>query len=172
MLLKILGSFLVIAASSFLGYVLSADCSKRPQELRAMQAMLHMLENEIAYLSSILSEAFEKLCKSNPGRVSVFFEATACNLKDGTMSGAEAWSAAVKDNLRKTSLNSEDAQILLSFGNMLGSSDLEGQIKNIRLTLEQLKLQEQKAEDNKKRYETMYRTLGIMGGIMLVIIFI
>ena len=34
---------------------------------------------------------------------------------------------------------------------MLGSSDLEGQIKNIRLTLNQLKLQEQKAEEFRKK---------------------
>ena len=37
-----------------------------------------------------------------------------------------------------TALNREDEQILLSFGKSLGNTDLEGQIKNIRLTLAQL----------------------------------
>jgi len=53
---------------------------------------------------------------------------------------------------------------------MLGSSDVEGQIKNIRLTINQLKLQEQKAEELRAKNEAMYRNLGILGGLAIIII--
>ena len=51
---------------------------------------------------------------------------------------------------------------------MLGSSDLEGQIKNIRLTLNQLKLQEQR----QKNLEKMRRCTGTRDtrGLAVIII--
>ena len=67
-------------------------------------------------------------------------------------------------------MNSEDEEILISFGKLLGSSDTEGQIKNIRLTLNQLKMQEEKAEELRKKNESMYRNLGVLGGLAIIII--
>jgi stage III sporulation protein AB len=171
MILKIIGSLIIIIASSFLGFYFSKDCSRRPQELRTLQAMLKMFENEITFLSNVLAEAFEKISRSNTGEVSSFFKKTIDILKeDRSLTASDAWERAIKENITKTSLNKEDGEILTSFGRMLGSSDLEGQIKNIGLTLTQLNLQEQKAEEARKKYETMYKTLGVLGGLTLIII--
>lgn len=79
---------------------------------------------------------------------------------------------AVKENIKKTALKKEDEAIVLSFGKMLGASDLEGQISNIRLTLTQLKMQEEKAEEEKEKNKTMYMNLGVLGGLAIVIILI
>lgn len=170
MLFKIIGSCIVIIASSTLGFALARDCSRRPNELRLLQAMLQMLENEIAFMSNYLSVAFQNISESIKNPVSEIFSNTVVNLKEYNMNASEAWTLAVEEMKSKISLNREDKEILISFGKMLGNSDSEGQIKNIRLTLNQLKLQEQKAEESKKKNETMYRTLGILGGIALVII--
>lgn len=171
MLLKILGSLLVISASSFLGYIYSRDCSKRPQDLRDLQGMLHIFENEISFMSNLLIDAFEKVYKSSSSEAACIFEAAFHNLrKDDGLSAFHAWEKAVKENIKKTALNEEDEKILVSFGQMLGNSDLDGQINNIRLTINHLKLQEQKAEESRKKYETMYMTLGMLGGITIVIV--
>jgi len=170
MLLKIIGCVIVVISSSFLGYVLSRDCSRRPQELREMQSLLYMLENEISYLSNLLSDAFEKIYKSSKYEVGEFFRCTVQKLENSSINASQAWEAAVKENIKKTSLNKEDESILISFGKILGSSDMEGQIKNIELTLKQLKLQENKAEQTKTKNESMYRKLGVLGGIAIVII--
>lgn len=92
--------------------------------------------------------------------------------KDNSISAAEAWHKSVKENIKNTSLNSDDLNVLLSFGKSLGNTDVEGQIKNIRFTIEQLKILESKAEENRKKNETLYRNLGFLGGLALVIIFI
>jgi len=81
---------------------------------------------------------------------------------DTGITAGEAWAKAVKENIKNTSLNKEDEEIIISFGKMLGSSDVEGQIKNIRLTINQLKLQEQKAEELRAKNEAMYRNLGYL----------
>ncbi|MCR4434257.1 MAG: stage III sporulation protein SpoIIIAB [Clostridiales bacterium] len=171
MLFKIVGSLLILSASSLLGYICSKDCARRPQELRTLQGLLQMLENEMCFLSNLLTDSFERIHKSSDSEVARFFYSTVENLKNNEgMDAAAAWEMAVRENRSRTGLNEEDEQILISFGKMLGSSDLEGQIKNIRLTLTHLRMQEQKAEEVRKKNEAMYRSLGVLGGLAVVII--
>ncbi len=171
MMIKIAGSIIIILSSAFLGYFLSLECRKRPQQLRELQSLLMMFENQISYLSDILSEAFERVYRCSRSEVGNFFSHTIEKLKQGTgIDAATAWEQSVRENLGKTALNSEDAEIILSFGELLGSSDIDGQIKNIRLAVSQLKLQEEKAEESRAKYEGMYKNLGILGGFALVVI--
>jgi stage III sporulation protein AB len=173
MLLKIIGSIMIILSSSFIGYVLSRDCSRRPREIRELQGLLQMLENEISYLSSYISDAFERICKASTADVTIFFKDTASSLrKDDSLNASEAWERAVTRNIKRTSLSKEDEGILISFGKMLGNSDIEGQIKNIGLALSQLKNQEQKAEEARAKSEKMFKSLGILGGLAVVVILI
>ena len=171
MLLKIIGSIMIISASVFIGNIFSRDCARRPQELRILQGLLQIFENEISFLSSILTDAFEKVYKSSNCCVTGFFISTVKYLKsEKCLNAVHAWEMAVRENIKKTALNKEDEEILISFGVILGSSDLEGQIKNIRLTLNQLKIQEDKAEDIRRKNEKMYSNLGLLGGLAVVII--
>lgn len=172
MVFKLLGCIMVLLSSGFLGYVLSSDCKKRPRQLRELQSMLQMFENQISYLSDVLADAFGRISAAG-GETGIFFIDTVERLRSGrSLSAAQAWEEAVRGNIKKTSLNREDEEILVSFGKLLGGSDLEGQVKNIRLTLYQLRSQEQKAEESRKRNESMYRSLGILGGLAVVIVLI
>ena len=171
MLFKIAGSMIVILSCTFLGFILSTDCRKRPQQLRELQSMLQMFENQISYLSDVISEAFDRISKVGGSEIRIFFSKTVEMLREErTLTASQAWERAVRQNIKKTSLNQEDEEVLVAFGKILGSSDLEGQIKNIRLTLGQLKLQEEKAEESRSKNENMYRSLGILGGIAVVIV--
>ena len=173
MLFKLIGSIIVLASTSFLGYVLSRDCSKRPQQLRELQGLLQIFENEVSFLSNLLVDAFKKIYSLSKSDAAIFFKRTVQLLEmNNGFSSVEAWEAAVKECIKGTALNKEDEAILASFGKMLGNSDLEGQIKNIRLTLNQLKLQEQKAEATKTKNEAMYKRLGVLAGIAIVIVLI
>ncbi|MGI6778083.1 MAG: stage III sporulation protein SpoIIIAB [Acetivibrionales bacterium] len=173
MILKVSGCITILLCSSLIGYVLSRDLSRRPAELRDLQTMLYILENEISYLSNLLVDAFEKVIRSCNSNVSAFFKATIENLKsDRSLTASQAWEFAVRDNIKMTALNKEDEEILASFGKILGSSDIEGQVKNIRLTLKQLENQEKKAEEIRKKNEGMYKKLGILAGLALVVIII
>jgi len=173
MVLKILGGIMVLVSSTFLGFVLSRDCARRPQELRELQRLFQMFENEVLYLSNLLSDAFENIAKSTDNEVGVFFRSALKNLNSWNgITASAVWEKAVKENIKFTALNKEDEQILISFGKMLGNSDMEGQLKNIRLTISQLKMQEQKAEEIRNKSEAMYKRLGFLGGAALVLIFI
>jgi stage III sporulation protein AB len=171
MLFKIIGSIIVILSCSFLGFVLSGDCSKRPRQLRELQSLLQMFENQISYLSDIITEAFERIGRVGRNDMGIFFTRTVEILKErDAQSASEAWEKAVRQCIRTTALNKEDEEIMLSFGKLLGNTDIEGQIKNIRLAVGQLALQEKKAEESRKKNENMYRSLGMLGGLAVVIV--
>lgn len=173
MILKIVGGFLTILASTMIGFVYSINLSKRPLELIALCGMMEMLETQLKYFSSILSDAFEDVSKAADRTVSIFFSDAAYIMKkDGNIPAAVAWRESVEKNVKITSLNNEDMNVLISFGKSLGNTDIEGQIKNIKFTVEQLKIQWTKAEDNRKKNEMLYKNLGFLGGLAIVIILI
>lgn len=172
-MLKLIGSLMVIASSSILGYSISKEYSKRTSQLRELQVLMQIFENEINFLSSVLVNAFENIYNMSRSEVREFFIGTIKNLEHNCGIGAnKAWTKSVEDNVKNTSLNKEDKEILLQFGSILGSTDKDGQINNIRHLIGQLKIQEQKSEEMRKKNETMYRKLGLLGGIAIVIVFL
>jgi len=168
--LKMMGSIVIVLASAFLGLFMSNECKKRPQQLRELQSLLGMFENQITYLSDVLAEAFERVYKFSGSEVGEFFGRTVTGLKKGGMNASDAWEAAVRGCCGATALSGEDVDILLSFGKLLGGSDIDGQVKNIRLTVQQLNMQEEKAERSRIKNEGMYRHLGILCGAAIVIL--
>lgn len=171
MLLRVVGSVIVIAASTAAGYIFSRNLRHRPQELRELQGLLQVFENEISYMSSVLKDAFSRVHESSISVVGEFFKYTVEELnKNKSMNASLAWETAVRNVIKRTSLNGEDEKILISFGTLLGKSDIEGQLKNIKLTINQLKLQESKAEQDRAKNETMYKHLGMLAGAAIVII--
>jgi stage III sporulation protein AB len=170
MVIKLLGAIALIGATSFIGFSLAADCSKRPRALRELQSLLQMFENEISYLSNLLIESFNRIYEGSNSETAILFKEAAINLEINGVTADAAWEKAVEENYAKLSLNKEDKIILLTFGKMLGNSDLEGQLKNIMLMSSQLHLQQLKAEEMKQKNEKMYRSLGVLSGLAIAII--
>jgi stage III sporulation protein AB len=170
MIIKIIGSVLLLCATSLIGFSLAADCSKRPKVLRELQILLQMFENEISYLSNLLVQSFERIYTGSKTEAALIFKEAAENLASPGITADAAWEKAVESIYSKLGLNKEDKAILVTFGKMLGNSDLEGQINNIRLVSSQLKLQELKAEEMRQKNEKMYKSLGVLCGLALVIV--
>ena len=171
MLLKLIGSLMIIGASSFIGYALAKDLKTRQQELRQFQGQISMLENEIRYMSNPLADAFEKIAEGKSGSSSVIFLKAAEIMKNEAGSSApDAWKRAVEACISHTSLNKEDEKIIKSFANMLGGSDTEGQLKNIRNFTGMLENQQKNADEKYKSTAPVYRKLGVLFGIAIVIL--
>ena len=55
-------------------------------------------------------------------------------------------------------------------GKLLGQTDVEGQVSEIEITQSFLDMQIEKAEEEKRKNQKMYKTLGIVIGLVFVII--
>ena len=69
-------------------------------------------------------------------------------------------------------LKDKDIEILKGLSVSLGQTDLENQIKNIRLVQQMLMTQLKDATEEKNRSYKMYRNMGVLTGLILIILLI
>lgn len=82
----------------------------------------------------------------------------------------EAWEHSIE--IAQTDLTSDDINVIKDFGKTLGQTDLQGQLSKTKLTLEFLDKQIQEAQIDESKNKKMYKTLGVLTGLGLVIILI
>ena len=87
-----------------------------------------------------------------------------------SMSASEAWEDAIDES--KNNLIKEDKDSIKALAKMLGKTDLDGQVSEIRLTKQFIKTKIEEAEYQRNKNEKLYRTLGITFGLTIVIILI
>ena len=81
-----------------------------------------------------------------------------------------AWKDEIKES--DLSLKKEDKNILKEFGNLLGKTNKEGQVNQIQFVNTLLDRQIEKAKEEKSKNETVYKKLGLIFGIGIVIVLI
>lgn len=171
MYFKVLGAIMVMISSSIIGFIIANSYKKRPELLRELQTALSMLETEIGYSQNFLPDALENIARNSTRDVSRLFLNVRKHLMDskGYMA-SEAWELALKKFYNDSYLIKNDYYILNAFGKYLGSTDREDQIKSINQTIDNLKQQEKIAYEEKQKNETLWRYLGILSGIMVILL--
>ena len=81
-----------------------------------------------------------------------------------------AWEKAIDES--NTKLTNDDKEVIKGLAKMLGKTDLDGQVNEIRLTLKFLETKLKEAEVEKSKNEKMYKTLGATIGLAIVIILV
>ena len=84
----------------------------------------------------------------------------------------ELWQAEIKTRLSGTHLKREDREQLAGLGEVLGYLDLEMQLSSMELYLEQLELRIREAQEAAQTKQRLYQSLGVAGGIFLVILLV
>ena len=72
--------------------------------------------------------------------------------------------------MEELSITNEDKIVLNNLGKMLGKTDLNGQLNQIEMTEDFLNEQIIKAEKEMNKNEKLYKTLGMLLGLTIVII--
>lgn len=148
--------------------MLSNKYKQRVVELKEIKIFLEMLKTKIRFTYEPLPEIFDETLDSFKGSILEFIKDV--KIKMETMPAGMAWQEAIKE--ANLNLNLEDKNILNKMGNLLGKTDMEGQLSGIEVTENFLNKQIEKAEAEKEKNEKMYKTLGIIAGIGMVIILI
>jgi len=169
--IKLIGVFLTLAACGNMGLTWARVYEKRPQQLTSVEAALQLLETEIIYAATPLPEAMEQVALKCDPETAGLFKNTAreLNKMEGITAG-EAWGRAVDAFFPGTAWNERDAHILKRFGASLGASDREDQAKHLQMARSQLKLATHQAEAISRKNSTVFKYLGFLGGLLLVLI--
>lgn len=139
--------------------------------LEKIQLMLSSIENEISFRSSP-SYILIKSLGENPQLSELGFIGECLRRTGGGEDFHSAWKSSVsmKENVRY--LKKEDTALLISFGELFGTTDTEGQISNCRLHSELVRDKLREARDIRDRYASLFMGMGIVCGVGIVIVLV
>lgn len=159
---------LIFSSSTYIGILISKQYSNRVRELQEIKLALNVLKTKIHFTSEPLYSIFKEISISSKGNVSNLFKNISENLKSS--SARIAWEQGI-DN-ETLAIKKQDRQALKSMGKLLGKTDLDGQISEIELTEAFLETQISDAQKEKDKNEKLYKTLGMITGVGIIVILI
>lgn len=173
MFIKLLGATLILLSSSFLGYYYSKSLGRRVEDLRVLKRALTLLRSEINYISSPMPEALENVGERIDHEIGHYFKSIADELKlNQGKTLTEVWKKHAQKILERTYLNALDIKNIMIFSENVGYLDKEMQNNNIRLFLDQLDEEIKMAIENDAKYNKLYRSLGVLSGILIIVVLI
>lgn len=173
MIFKLIGGLLIMAACSLYGIAASNKYSIRPKDLRKLRSAIQMLETEIIFGSTPLPIALGNVASKVEGGIKSFFKKVSEELISGwNYSLDTAWFGGIEKLVKETYLTNADRELLIDFGKVLGCSDREDQQKHFELFYIQLKQHEDIAEEERRKNEKLYKSLGFLSGLVIFIILI
>ena len=171
MSIKIICSVIIVVCSTIIGFRAANRYVLRIRQIRALQLAFAQLESEIISYSTFLPEAVKKISGVVQEDIGVLFNEFADRLIDKSGdSVSEAWQESLRVCKKYLHINSEEIEILTAFGGVLGASDKESQRSYFEIIQNQLKNQEKQAEAACSKYQNMYKSLGLLGGLTIVIL--
>ena len=156
----------IFGLSTSIGLVVSKNYENRVIELKEFKNILNIIKTKIKFTYEPLAEIFKQISNKNETNIEKIFEQMANQIT--YFQTREVWENCIQD--AKIYINQEDKDILKKLGKLLGQTDVEGQVSEIEVTESFLDMQIDKAEEEKKKNQKMYKTLGITTGLIFVII--
>lgn len=171
MWLKLIGSVFIVTAGAFFGFELAKRYIERPKQIRQLMNGIRSLQSYIHYAAMPLSEAFSQAARGVAAPISDLLAGTGAIMrKDAYLTPQEALTLAVKEMQYRLALHKAEVDDLILFAANLGFMNREEQQKYCDMILSQLGKYEQEALKVKEQNVTMYRYLGVCGGLMIVIL--
>ena len=170
-LFKIIGCIFIISSCAGMGFLFASEIKRRIEDLKAAKSMALLLRGDIRYAQTALPEALENITKRHDGRLTPFFKKVSKELAQYSgISLAEIWESAMKEELANTSMSKKDRTCFLEFGKQLGYLDKDMQMNHIDWYITQVEEDMQEINLDAKEKIRLYRSLGVLLGIFVIIL--
>lgn len=168
LVLKIVMLFAVFGTISTIGVKISNRYTERANNLKQIKKALNIFETKIMYTYEPIPDVFLEISKKIKGDVGKLFGDASRNMSLDF--AGDAWEKSLNNS--NIMLLEDDKEALRSLGKLLGSTDIDGQLSQIRLVNGFLNEQIKEAIEQKNKNETMYKKLGIIVGLAVVIVLV
>lgn len=161
--------FFIFVVCSKIGILTAKKYKDRVEVLQDFKILLNILKAKIKFTYEPLPEIFNQIssnAQKNNKKICKVFENASTYMK--TIVAGDAWNKAVDEC--KLIQNEEDKKVIKDMGNLLGRTDVDGQVNDIDLTISLLDEKIKVATSDLIKNEKMYRNLGSIIGAGIVII--
>ncbi len=172
MLVKTLGSIIIIAGATLFGVSQKARLTCRKETLSMFISAFEIMHSEISCMCTSTEELIKRLCNVTSGRVLKFFISLSVLQKErNDLPFALIWNRNVKES-DYLELSVQEMQTLSELGNSLGRYNAEETLSAILYTKRRFEGYLKCADDACVKLGKLYGNLSIISGIALVIILI
>ncbi len=172
-MLRLVVCGVIIVGCGYLGLLLSDSYKRRVTQLEDWQNILSALEFNIGFMNLTLREALMRCGDGANGSIRDVMTYICERLSEDRCCDMQSlWKRALDRFGQELCLTQEDKKILIDFSKALGSGDCANEINNIKMALARLSVAENDAREIAKRNVKMYRGLGFLAGIFIVIVLI
>ena len=171
--IKLVFNSIIVISSSLMGFTLGSFYSKRAKSLLDLQYCIRLLQSEIINRSTPLPEALENVSQKGKGSIAKLFKAIRDDLVNEKREDIyRSFALQTEILMTKYAFKSKDIEVFLHLGKILGKTDSRDQEKNMEFIISQLDNHYIEADEEKSKNTKLYRSLGFLIGLGLVIILI
>ncbi len=168
---KWIGALLILLAAASLGNRQAARQRRRVLELEEFRLALRLLSAEIGYTATPLPRALKEVIPRLGRReVRDFFREAAGRLAMEGENAGGAWSYATEKSRVNLALEEADRLAILRAAAGLGGLGRVDQVKQLEMAEAELAKLAAEAAEGLAGREKMWRYLGVLGGITVVIL--
>lgn len=171
MTLKLIAAAVVVLGCGYLGILLAARQKLRVSQIEAFIQFLRAVEFDVVYLRLPVTECLRRTVVGSSGVLRSILDETRLYLEQhkGAKLG-EAWQAAMEKNRKGLYVGQDVQETLFAFAERFGSGDDEREKNNITYAVTKLQYLKNGFEEHLRSDMKLYRGLGFLGGILLVIL--
>lgn len=163
-LFKLIGATLLAASTFSVGVSMSKSLYRRKEFLKSFIVFIDSLATHIRYNSDDIFNLVSICADSEELKCFEFFSS------HNNESFDKLWSKSILTIPRAYALKKSDIDLLLQFGSQLGKTDIDGQLKHIKLYKDFFKKQLDDAEDAIVKKSKLYKTIGLFAGTAAALI--
>ena len=169
--MKTAGIMLILFSGTGLGLCKSMELTARLKILERLIQLLLLLKGEIRCTGAALEDAFLDVAVKMPGEYKLFLEEMAGSLqkRPGITFDIIFRECAVR-NLPLQKLSAQEKECFLSLGGKLGYLDKEMQVAQLALLEEELSERAKSLKIAMPKQQKTYKSMGILGGMLLAIL--
>lgn len=168
--IKIIISISILCITSYIGIEMASSLKSREEILTDYITFLRLVQNEMIYMANSLPVSFEMARQRINSRLK---DAIGAIVLDMSEFGISKVDMSISNNINLLDeLNDYDKDIIISTLKNLGRSDINSQNNIIENAISIVEKQIKEANENKVRSSKVYRTMGVITGLIIVVIFI
>lgn len=162
---------MIMFATAFLGFGFSREAQGKLNTLYEIQRILIMLKGEITYNKAPVADAFINLSHHVKEPFAGFFKKTGEELDKSFGKTLEVvWRECCDTELQGLLIAKEDKQEFREFGVGMGYLDVQMQVANLNLYGEKMDIRIKECANGIREKQRIFKIMGVMGGIFLVLI--
>lgn len=168
MLIKCMLVFVLILIPTIIGIKKSRTYEMRERVLRESKVLFRRISNDIRYNLTTLPNAIEASRQDLTSSLKDVMGSISTAILENTYS-----KELVSDEINSIiSLKPYDKQVISNCISSLGTSDIDSQLNIMNNTIKTIEDLEGDAKEEKNKNSKLYRTIGLVTGLMLAIVII